>query len=92
MERSIILPWTKENIEKTPEGFGVFMLRSTPVNGDITLIKTSSNIKSDLLSLLDRGTSLEVKYFDWLLTEDLPKAEEAKVELMKKYHLESILE
>lgn len=92
MEKSIILPWSKENIEKSPEECGVLMLRTTPVNGDITIIKTSINLKKDLLDIIEKGVSAEVKYFDWLTTEDTKTAEEAKLELKKKYHLEGILD
>ena len=90
MEKSIILSWTRENLENVPEAHGVLMLRSTPVNGDIVLITVSSNLKIDFINLFEKGNREEVKYFDWYLTKDLVTAEEAKKELIKKYHLEGI--
>jgi hypothetical protein len=90
MEKSIILPWSKDNIEKVPSGCGVLMLRTTPVNGDVVLIKVSSNLKADFGTIFETENRSDVKYFDWYETTDLPKAEEAKLELVKKYHLEGL--
>ncbi len=88
MEKSIILPWSKENIEeKVPEGCGVLMLRTTPVNGDITLIQVSTNLKKDFLLQYEKGLT-DVKYFDWYSTNDAGEAEAMKNELSKRYHLE----
>ena len=49
MKKSLISPWTKEEIEKAPTTLGIFILRSTPVNGDILRIEATLNIKEDLL-------------------------------------------
>ena len=92
MEKSIILPWMKENLDKVPSGCGVLMLRTTPVNGDIVKIEISSNLNHDLMELFNKGVTEEVKYFDWYVTNDLASAAEAKKDLIKKYHLEGIPE
>ena len=89
MDKSIILPWSKENIEsKTPAGCGVLMLRSTPVNGDIIIIQISEDLRADFLAFFAKGMD-DVKYFDWYSTSTPEEAKSVKEELVKRYHLTS---
>ena len=89
MEKSVILPWSKENIEeKAPDGCGVLMLRTTPVNGDIILIEVSDNLKKDFLMFFDKGME-DVKYFDWYSTDSIDDAKVIKTELSKRYHIDT---
>ena len=89
MEKSVILPWSKENIEeKAPSGCGVLMLRTTPVNGDIVFIEVSEDLKKDFLSFFEKGMD-NVKYFDWYSTDTLENAKTMKIELSKRYHLDN---
>ncbi|MFH1551718.1 MAG: hypothetical protein ABIC36_02455 [bacterium] len=93
IKKSIILPWNRENIEKASEGYGVFVLRTTPVNGDIISIEESENIKKDLLLIINDERFDDINYFDWYEVNSKGKALEIKGELLKKYHLlEDILD
>lgn len=87
MEQSIILSWSKENAENAPNCTGVYLLRSTPVNGDIVDIKTSPDLKTDLLQLFEHGVSEEVKYFNWVATPNIETSESEIIELKRRYHL-----
>lgn len=90
MEKSVILTWAKENIDTAPEACGVFLLRSTPVNGDIVLIKETENLKSNLEAIFNEGKLENVKFFDWYRTDSITEAEQIKKDLSQRYHLEEV--
>ena len=70
--------WNQENIESSPNNIGLFILRSSPVNGAIVLVRISNNLKSDLLDIFHAKSFPETTFFEWYETESTEEAETLK--------------
>jgi excinuclease UvrABC nuclease subunit len=84
-EKSGILTWTEENIKNAPASPGVFILRTSPINGAVLYVAFSNDLKSDLLKVLLENTFPDTKFFDWYTTNTKEEAELIKRELDMKY-------
>lgn len=84
-EKSGILTWAEENIKGAPETPGVFILRTSPINGAVIHIESSDNLKESLLKFLMENIFPDTKFFDWYTTETKEEAELIKKELDIKY-------
>lgn len=86
-QKSGILSWSEENIKNVAEVPGVFILRTSPINGAIVNIETSNNLKETLLRIFEEKTNPDVKFFDWYTTNTEEDAKLIKNEWNIKYGL-----
>jgi len=86
-QKSGILTWSEENVKNVPENPGIFILRSSPINGAIVNIGTSTNLRIDLLKCLEEKTFPDVKFFDWYITNTAEEAKSIKKEWDIKYNI-----
>jgi len=86
-QKSGILPWTEENIKNTPEVIGIYVLRSSPTNGDIILVEKSTNLKTALLDHYRESTLLGIQFFDWYAVGTEDEAESIRELWSLKYNL-----
>lgn len=84
-EKSGILTWTEDNINVVPNSPGIFVLRSSPINGDVVKIEATDNLKDNLLKIFTEDIYPETKFFEWYTTENQEDAELVKKELDLKY-------
>lgn len=84
-EKSGIFTWTEENIKGAPESPGIFILRTSPINGAVVHIESSDNLKESLLKTFIDNTFPDIKFFDWCTTETKEEADLIKKELDIKY-------
>ncbi len=84
-EKSGILTWSEKNILETPESMGIFILRTSPINGAVIDIESSENLKESLSKILMENVFPDTKFFDWYTTETKEEAESIKKELREKY-------
>lgn len=86
-QKSGIFTWSEENINSSPNSPGVFILRSSPINGAIIYVGASGNLKENLLKYFREGTFLDAKFFDWYTTDTEEEAELIKKEWDIKYNI-----
>lgn len=84
-EKSGILIWNEENIKGVPSCSGVFIIRTSPINGAVISVVSSRDLKTDLLKVLAENTFPDAQFFDWYTTETIEDAELIKKELDAKY-------
>lgn len=87
IKKSEILTWNEENINNSSDNIGVFVLRSSPINGAVVYIEKSNNLKGDLLDCYNQNKISDVKFFNWYETETIESANLLKNELTLKYSL-----
>lgn len=86
-QKSGILVWNEENIENTPNDIGVFILRSSPINGAVLFIGASTNLKEGLLKIFRENTYSETNFFDWYTTDTEEEAKLIKKDWDIKYDI-----
>ncbi len=74
-QKSGILVWSEENINNAPSSPGLFILRSSPINGAIIYMEISDNLKNDLSKIFYDKNFPETKFFDWYETDNKNEAE-----------------
>lgn len=84
--KSGILTWTEENVKGTPESPGIFILRTSPINGAVIRIESADNLKENVLKILMENIFPDTKFFDWYTTETIEEAELIQKELNVKYN------
>jgi hypothetical protein len=85
VKKSGILEWSDENINNSPATFGVYVLRSSPINGDILSVKACENLKKELGAEKLESES-GIKFFEWYSTTTNDDAALIKSELEKSSH------
>lgn len=87
-QKSGILEWSNENIEKSPITSGVFVLTNSPTNGTVVELKFVNNLHDDLNERF-RSNKLQPKFFYWYSTSNLEEAEALFKRLLSHYKLDS---
>ncbi len=88
MKTSGILTWTKENIKETPTLKGIFVLRTSPINGFIQTVNKTENLKNTLEQIYMDQLYPDIKFFEWYQTDDTEEIQKKLDELKLKYNLE----
>jgi len=87
LEKSGILLWSEDNINNVKNSNGFYVLRSSPVNGDIVSIDSSEDIKNDILKKYKDFNLDEVKFFEWYRTASKLDAEILIKQYKQDHHL-----
>ena len=89
MITSGILTWNQENIKTTPTSKGIFVLRTSPINGFIQTIEKAENLREALSSIYSNQLYPSVGFFEWYQIDESTEFEKKFQELKTKYHPES---
>lgn len=85
INKSKILGWNAEEINKTPSSCGIYVLRNIPSINGIIFIGSSKNLLSDIKELFNSNKIPEAAWFDWYETDDEESARLTQKEWIEKY-------
>lgn len=88
MKTSGILTWNQESIKETPASKGIFVLRTSPINGFIQTIEIAENLRDALNSIYNNQLYPDVGFFEWYQIDDPEELQKKFDELKLKYSLE----
>ena len=88
MKNSGVLAWTQENIKNVPNTVGIFVLRSSPINGFIEILDKAEDLKKTLEDIYANQPYQNVQFFEWYQVEEGEDIEVILNELKLKYHFE----
>ncbi|MFH1714316.1 MAG: hypothetical protein ABH831_01870 [Candidatus Nealsonbacteria bacterium] len=86
-QKSGILTWSEENINNAPTTPGLFILRSSPINGAVIYIGISFDLKETLMKVFKENPFPDTRFFDWYETDTEDDAELIKKEWDIKYNI-----
>lgn len=89
MITSGILTWNQENINQAPMSKGIFVLRTSPINGFIQTIEKAENLREELNSIYRNQSYPSVGFFEWYQIDESSELGIKFEELKVKYGLES---
>ena len=83
-----LISWNKENIEKTINKPGVFILRKSPISDNIIDLSKTDNLREKLLDIYNDSAYKDINFFDWYSTEDTStKNIDDLIKTLKKYYV-----
>ncbi len=88
MKNSGILTWNSENINEAPLTSGVFVLRTSPINGFVRKIELVDNLKQALEEIYDSAIFPEVKFFEWFQSDESEENEKMLAKLKLQYDID----
>lgn len=88
VERSEIMLWNRENIERTPDSCGVYTLRTSTTIESIIYIGMAGDarLRERLLDHFNQKDISGVLFFDWYRTQTEADARELEQLWITKYH------
>ena len=75
--KSGILEWSKENLENVTNNSGLFVLKDSPISGNVLYVGTSEHLRDELLGLYSSEMG-KVPFFEWYETQSKIDAETLK--------------
>lgn len=88
INKSEIMPWTMENIDKVLDISGIYTLRASTTVESILYIGATEKgkLKGKLIEHFNQGIINEIRYFDWYQTNSDEDARVLQQSWITKYH------
>lgn len=87
MVNSGILRWNLENIQQVPAEMGVFVLRTSPINGFIKKVDQVANLKDVLENIYREQTYQGVEFFEWYKADNIDESNQKLQELKSQLNI-----